>query len=188
MSQIEPKSRIIHKHEQCHRLCRPGLFVQQPRDLRANALSLILRFDIKLLLKEFVTYESNLNPADFLTIKDNAPGIPWTLQAGKLSLLVCIDPLDPGTCKRSDRFGVEIKSKGIDVRIHRSGGNCHWRSETIEGGDPTGAAYQDRLRASRQSPWHITKTDWIEGSIIANVSPFGHQSVLRFPSRQRLWC
>ena len=26
----------------------------------------------------------------------------------KLSLLVCTDPLDPGTRKRSDRFDVEI--------------------------------------------------------------------------------
>ena len=47
------------------------LFVQQPHDLRANALSLILRRDIEFLLKEFVTYASKLNPADFLTIKDN---------------------------------------------------------------------------------------------------------------------
>lgn len=49
----------------------PGLLVQQPHDLRANALSLILRRDIEFLLKEFVTYASKLNPADFLTIKDN---------------------------------------------------------------------------------------------------------------------
>ena len=49
----------------------PGLLVQQPHDLRANALSLMLRRDIEFLLKEFVTYASKLNPADFLTIKDN---------------------------------------------------------------------------------------------------------------------
>ena len=70
-----------------------------------------------MLQEEFVTCPSKLNPADILAIKDNDPGIVWTPQAGKLSLLVCIDPLDPGTCKRSDRFGVEIESKGIVVRI-----------------------------------------------------------------------
>jgi hypothetical protein len=112
-----------------------------------------------LLQKEFVTYVSKLNPANFLTIKDNDPGIPWTLQAGELSLLVRIDPLDPGTCKRSDRFGVEIKSKGIVIRIRRSVIIVIGGVKLLEGGDPTGTAYQDHLRVSRQSPWPITTTD-----------------------------
>ena len=33
MALIEPKSWIILEHEQCHRLCRLGAFVQQPHDL-----------------------------------------------------------------------------------------------------------------------------------------------------------
>jgi hypothetical protein len=33
MALIEPESRIILEHEQCHRFCRRGLFVQQPYDL-----------------------------------------------------------------------------------------------------------------------------------------------------------
>jgi hypothetical protein len=83
-----------------------------------------------LLQEDFGLCYSELHPADVLTIEDDDPGIVRTSQAGKLSLLICLDPVDPGTCKRSDRFDVEIKSKGVVVRIRRSEGNCHRRVET----------------------------------------------------------
>jgi hypothetical protein len=125
---IETSGWVISEHEQTHRLCRPALLLpKQSQDLGANALSPMLRYDIKLLQEEFVTSPSKLHPTDFLTIESYDPGIVRTSQGGKLGLLVCIGPLYPGTCKRSDRFDVEFKSKGIVVRTSRSEGNDHRR-------------------------------------------------------------
>ncbi len=87
--------------------------------------------DIQLLQEGFVACLAKLDPADLLTIERNDPGVVWTPQARKLSLLICLDPVNPGTCKRSDRFDVEIKSKGVVVRMRWSECNCHWRGETI---------------------------------------------------------
>jgi hypothetical protein len=80
----------------------------------------MLRLDIELLQKEFITCLSKLDPADFLAIESYDPGVVLTPQAGELSLLVCIGPLYPGTSKRSDRFDIEFKSKGIVIRTSRS--------------------------------------------------------------------
>ena len=77
--------------------------------------------DIQLLQEDFGLCRSELHPADVLTIEDDDPGIVRTPQAGELSLLICLVPVDPGTCKRSDRFDVETKSKGVVVRMRRGG-------------------------------------------------------------------
>jgi hypothetical protein len=87
--------------------------------------------DIQLLKEDFGPCRSELHPADLLAIEDYDPGVVSTPQVGELSLLICLDPLYPGTGKRFDRFHIEIKSKGVVVRVRRSEGNCHWRGENI---------------------------------------------------------
>jgi hypothetical protein len=76
----------------------------------------MLRRGIELLQEDFVLCLSELDPADLLTIEDYDPGIVGTLQAGELSLLVCIDPLNPGTCQRSDRLDVKLESKRVVIQ------------------------------------------------------------------------
>src|SRR5829696_6834481 len=98
----------------------------------------MLRRDIKLLQKEFVTHLAELHPTDiFLTTKNDDPCIGWTPQVGKLSLLVCIDPLPPGTCQRSDRLDVKLESKRVVIQRGGSEVDSHLIIWELTGTEPS---------------------------------------------------
>jgi hypothetical protein len=69
--------------------------------------------DIQLPQEQFAPGPPKLDPADILPFKRDDPRVARTLQAGKLSLLVRIDPVYPGGYEGSESFDVEVKGEGV---------------------------------------------------------------------------
>jgi hypothetical protein len=87
MTLVEAEGWIVLQHEQSDRLRRSVPLLQQsPYYIRANTTALMGRGNIQLLWKDFISYRSELDPADIIVIKHNDPSIVRTPEARKLSL------------------------------------------------------------------------------------------------------
>jgi hypothetical protein len=72
----------------------------------------MLRCDVELLQKEFVPGLSKLDPANILAFERDDPRIASTPEARKLSVLLLINPVHPGSYEGSGSSEVEIVDKG----------------------------------------------------------------------------
>jgi hypothetical protein len=106
----------------------------------------MLRRDIELLQKGFITRPSKLDPADILTFQSDDLRIIRTPQVGKLGFPLLINPAHPGNGEGFDGFEIKVERKGVVVRTSGSQINHHRGLKLIEGGDPTDTARQEQLK------------------------------------------
>lgn len=119
---VELKGRIVFQHEQCHRIHYPALLLQQQtHDFRTNAVTLQSGRDAQLLQHGFVSGSPKLNPANILLVYESDDTVMFlTPQVGKMTLLVCCDPVRPDDCKGSDHFFAKVENQRVVGRMSQS--------------------------------------------------------------------